>query len=526
MNRFAALIDRLANEAQTAHRISILCDYLKSSPDPERGLALGLLAGKNPYKAITRNQIRAMVEKRVDHELFQLSRNFLGDALETIALIWPARPGANRPPGLEDIVNSLKDRPGKAVCDLVESWLDALTPDGRYALIKLLTGTILAKADPGLVQAAIAKLGDLAPADIKALWHSQSPPYRALLAYAEGQGPRPAARDDLALRPQVAPRIVRDEDIANLDLGQYRAQWVYRGLSVQWISDGTKTILLALSGENVTQAFPELQMAKGPSAPVASAHIQGVVQIMIDGAIQPTSALQKRLARQRATPALIRQYPAILRAYDLLGLDGQDLRELSFDQRHQLLIEFLKKTQLTQAHLVPPFSFPGRNGLVVLHDALPGEVDGLLLSSVDGRDPLIWPRKPDRINAILLYATRGQGRYASQFTEFTFGLWRAGQIVPIGRAQNTLAPSDLSRVEVFVAENTIDRFGPVRVVAGPSTPGLVMHLEFDGVDYLTRHKAGFGLRGLRISAISWDMAPAQADSLASLVAPIPDSHQS
>ena len=52
----------------------------------------------------------------MDPQLFALSYDYVGDLAETVALVWPAKPGANREPELPEVVEALRSRlaPGSA----------------------------------------------------------------------------------------------------------------------------------------------------------------------------------------------------------------------------------------------------------------------------------------------------------------------------------------------------------------------------------------------------------------------------
>ena len=45
MNRFAALLDRLAYEPGRNNKLRLMTDYFRGTPDPERGFALAALTG-------------------------------------------------------------------------------------------------------------------------------------------------------------------------------------------------------------------------------------------------------------------------------------------------------------------------------------------------------------------------------------------------------------------------------------------------------------------------------------------------
>ena len=90
MNRFAALLDRLAYEGGRNNKLRLIADYLRQTPDPERGWALAALTGALSFQHAKPGMIRALIAERTDPVLFALSYDYVGDLSETVALMWPA----------------------------------------------------------------------------------------------------------------------------------------------------------------------------------------------------------------------------------------------------------------------------------------------------------------------------------------------------------------------------------------------------------------------------------------------------
>ena len=89
MRAFADLIDALVYTRSRNAKLRLIGDYLKVTPDPDRGWALAALTGEVDLPAVKPAAIRAMIEERVDPLLFRLSRDYVGDTAETVALMWP-----------------------------------------------------------------------------------------------------------------------------------------------------------------------------------------------------------------------------------------------------------------------------------------------------------------------------------------------------------------------------------------------------------------------------------------------------
>ena len=93
------LLERLAFTPARNGKLRLLTDYLRDTPDPDRGWGLAAITRDLTLDAVKPAMLRAITAARVDPELFALSYDFVGDLAETIALIWPApdAPPTTRP---------------------------------------------------------------------------------------------------------------------------------------------------------------------------------------------------------------------------------------------------------------------------------------------------------------------------------------------------------------------------------------------------------------------------------------------
>ena len=92
MNRFAALLDRLAYEPGRNNKLRLMTDYFRGAGDPERGWALAALTGSLRFAHAKPGMIRTLIAERTDPVLFELSYDYVGDLSETVALMWPRSP--------------------------------------------------------------------------------------------------------------------------------------------------------------------------------------------------------------------------------------------------------------------------------------------------------------------------------------------------------------------------------------------------------------------------------------------------
>src|ERR1700712_4890273 len=172
MNRFAELLDRLSYEPARNNKLRLIADYLRKTEDPERGWALAALTGALTFKHAKGGMIRALIAERVDPALFEMSYDYVGDLSETVALMWPVDESkrANRTPTVTDVVETLSTLGKAELPAQMTRWLDALDENGRWALLKLVTGGMRIGVSARLAKTAAATLGDKAPDEVEIIW--------------------------------------------------------------------------------------------------------------------------------------------------------------------------------------------------------------------------------------------------------------------------------------------------------------------------------------------------------------------
>ncbi len=544
MNRFAELLDRLAYEPGRNNKLRLLTDYFRSTGDPERGWALAALTGALSFPHAKAGLIRQLIAERADPVLFELSYDYVGDLSETVALMWPASSSPARGGGneisLTAVVETLATLGKAQLPQQLARWLDALDETGRWALIKLVTGGLRIGVSARLAKAAVAALGDKDAQEIELTWPGLVPPYRELFAWLESRAAKPASGEVAPFRPPMLAHALDDADLQGLAASDFMAEWKWDGIRVQAVAGhqddrhdsglGSHLIarLYSRTGEDISKSFPDLLDALHlPGA------IDGELLIMREGRVQSFNVLQQRLNRKTVTPKLVAEFPAHLRAYDLLADGGEDLRGLPFAERRVRLEAFVARLGDHRVDLSPMVAFASWDELTAArkHPAAAGAgadaeaVEGVMLKR---RDALYlpgrpkgpwwkWKRDPFIIDAVLMYAQRGHGKRSSFYSDYTFGVWTKGEdgdeLVPVGKAYFGFTDEELVQIDRFVRRNTTDRFGPVREVVHEADQGLVLEVAFEGLQRSTRHKSGLAMRFPRINRLRWDKPPGEADRL-------------
>lgn len=523
MKAFAELLDRLAFTPARNGKLRLMTEYFQATADPARGYGLAALTGELDFAGAKPALIRGLVETRVDPVLFGWSYDYVGDLAETVALIWPERPGANRPPELPDVVARLSMAGRSEVPGLLENWLDALDATGRWALLKLITGGLRVGVSARLAKTALAGMTgeESALGEIEEVWHGVEPPYLELFAWLEGRRPRPEIDARAAFRPLMLAQPLDEGELDGLEAADYMAEWKWDGIRVQLAAGAEKARLFSRNGDDISNAFPDLL-----EAAAFDAVVDGELLVVRSGEVAPFNDLQQRLNRKTVSAKMLSRFPAHLRIYDLLFDRDEDLRALPFVERRRRLEAWYEERRPERMDLSPLIDFADWPALATLREeARARGIEGLMLKRADspylaGRPKgswFKWKRDALTLDTVLMYAQRGHGKRSSFYSDYTFGAWREGEggqpeLVPVGKAYFGFTDEELKRLDKWVRDNTVERYGPVRAVK----PGLVLEVAFDAVQRSTRHKSGLAMRFPRVHRIRWDKPPEEADEVATL----------
>jgi len=530
MRAFAELLDRLSLTASRNAKLTMVRDYLRETPDPDRGWALAALTGELSFDAAKPAFIRKAIEARMDPQLFWWSYDYVGDLAEAVSLVWPARPGANREPELSEVVEGLKSANRAEAQGRIEAWLDAL-PQARerWALLKLVTGALRVGLSARLAKQAAADIGGVAVAEVEELWHALHPPYEDLFAWLEGRSDKPASENPARFRPAMLAQAIDEAvDFARLHPADYAAEWKWDGIRVQAAHEGSLRRLYTRTGDDISRTFPDILDALDDEGV-----IDGELLVIRDGKVAPFADLQQRLNRKTVDAKLMAAYPAAIRAYDLLQDGPDDTRGLPLAERRKRLEAFVARQANPRIDLSPMQPFESWADLAELRaNPPPGDpqvAEGLMLKRWDSdyvagrpKGPWFkWKRDPLLVDAVLMYAQRGHGKRSSYYSDYTFGVWTmdaAGQrsLTPVGKAYFGFTDEELLQIDKYVRDNTIERFGPVRSVRAEPHHGLVFEVAFEGLQRSTRHKSGVAMRFPRINRIRWDKPAGEADELEAL----------
>ena len=524
MHAFAELLDSLIYTRSRNAKLKLVADYVRRIPDPDRGWAMAALTGDLDLPAVKPAMIRALAETRIDPVLFRMSRDFVGDTAETVALLWepPAIPPDASPISVTEAVERLRHLSRSDAPAELARMLDRLDPEERFALLKMATGEARIGLSARLAKTALAQAYDADVDLIEELWHGLDPPYTRLFDWLEGRAPQPSPADVPVFRPFMLAHGLED---ARVDLADYVPEWKWDGIRVQVVRVGEQTRLYSRTGDDVTASFPDVAAAFTEQGAVdGELMIRGEHQgaSLEEGGAGSFNALQQRLGRKVVSQKTLDEYPAFVRLYDLLVDGTDDLRTLPWTERRARLEAFVPRLDPDRFDLSRVIEAADFTELEAIRaGARDAAIEGVMLKRRDspyvgGRRAGLWykwKRDPLTADCVIMYAQRGSGRRSSYYSDYTFGCWTAdGELQPVGKAYSGITDEELRQLDRFVRQHTVNRFGPVREVEKT----LVLEIAFDSIHESKRHKSGVAMRFPRIARIRTDKPAAEADQVETL----------
>ena len=524
MRRFAALFESLDSTTSTRAKIDAMRMYFEAADPADAAWAIYVLMGRRAKRSVGPALLRAWLreEAQLPGWLIDETYESVGDLAETIALLVPNdRPATSAPAislteWLTSRIQPLAQKDEAQKRRTVVGWWHELPYGECFLVNKLLTGALRVGVSRALVTRALAEclgqpraqierglMGDWQPG--AAFWEQLSR-NEANLQIAH---PYPFY---LASPLEGPPQRLGDRE-------SWLAEWKWDGIRGQIVRRGSQCVLWSRGEEIITDRFPEIVDAAQLLA--AGTVLDGEILAGAGVDILPFSRLQQRIGRRKLTSKILQEIPAQFVAYDLLELNGEDWRARPLRERRARLEQLLLDTGAPVLRLSPPAAGHSWDELTGTRNlARSRGVEGLMLKQWNspygtGRQRggwWKWKVDPFMVDAVLLYAAPGHGRRSNLYTDYTFGVWRDADLVPIAKAYSGLTDKEIRRLDVWIRRNTQERFGTVRSVA----PTHLFELAFEGIASSSRHKSGIALRFPRIVRWRTDKPVAEANTLADL----------
>jgi len=527
MKAFAALYQTLEHSTGTHDKRAAIAAYVQQVPRADAAWGLWLLAGNKLRRIAGSGELRTWLGEVAGLPPWLIDDSYahVGDLAETLALLLTGTPSPGDDVPLhvwieQYLLPVAGADPETRRRAIVEAW--ARLPDGeRLVFNKLLTGALRVGVSLKLVQQALADLSDVPVAVLAQRMLGDWPPTAAFLDALLSTEVLESDREQPYPFFLASPLESAPEQLG--DVADWLLEWKWDGIRAQLIRRRGDIALWSRGEERLDGRFPEIEAAA--LALPRDAVIDGELLAWGEGDTPlPFSALQTRIQRRRPGSKHLAAAPARLLAYDLVELDGEDLREQPLALRRQRLAELLGEADDPRLVLSPDVRVDTWAQAAALRASSRGRgVEGLMLKRRaspyrSGRrrgDWWKWKVDPLTLDAVLLYAQAGHGRRSTLYTDYTFGVWNdAGDLVPVAKAYSGLDDSEILALDRWIRAHTRERFGPVRSVDAEQ----VFELGFEGVNLSSRHKSGVAVRFPRILRWRHDKQAADADRLETLKA--------
>jgi DNA ligase-1 len=532
MKRFALLYTAIDETNATNEKVSALVSYFQTAPAADAAWAVHFLSGRRPKRLVGSRKLAAWAseEAGVPEWLFEESYQAVGDLAETITLILPDTGRSSDQPLREWVEERLLRLRGEDEDIqrevMVRSWRE-LDRRERFVWNKLITGSFRVGASQRLVTRALAEVSGLDDGVVAhrlmGAWEPTAEFFQRLIA--------PDTRDTDVSRPYpfFLAYPLEQEPAALGNVEEWLVEWKWDGIRAQLVRRTGKTFLWSRGEELLSGRFPEVE-GIGSFLPDGTV-IDGELLPWVDGNPMPFAQLQRRIGRKNLGRKLLEEVPAVLVVYDLLEHLGEDIRCHPLSERRTRLAAIVESLSSSGRLLLSP-EVPVENWeAVALSRCAARDVgaEGLLVKrrcsayGVGRRrgDWWKWKVDPLSVDAVLIYAQAGSGKRAGLFTDYTFGIWEGGHLVPFAKAYSGLTDEEIRKVDQFIRRNTLEKFGPVRTVK----PELVFELQFEGIQPSTRHKSGIAVRFPRMARWRTDKKAEEADTIETVKALLKEGTQ-
>jgi DNA ligase-1 len=556
MKAFAELYGELdASTSNNAKLAAMQTYFVKATPE-DAAWAVYFLSGGRPRQLVPVRTLRelAVTWSGLSQWLFEECYQAVGDLAETISLVLPESPHRSTDGLAVWIEDKLLPLRGASPPDLARQLPALWAQLDRQSLmlcIKLITGSFRVGVSKLLVTRALAAMAHL---DSKRV-------AQRLVGYTD-QSHRPSGASYLKLiaaesvdehaqrggQPypfflaHALPPSAEQFEALLGPVQQWQVEWKWDGIRAQVIKRDGRLWIWSRGEELVTERFPELDslLLGLPDGTVIDGEIvawkngpPGAAQRFDPTAaqppVQPFALLQQRIGRKTLDKKILEEVPVVVLAFDLLEWQGRDLRNLPQSERRvqlEQLVEHCANPRLRVSPLVPGDTWPDLAKMREASRQL--GVEGLMLKARDAlygvgrtKDMGVWWKwkvDPFSVDAVLIYAQRGQGRRASLYSDYTFAVWDGPPdasertLVPFAKAYSGLTDEEIRQVDSIVRKTTVEKFGPVSSVQ----PSLVFELGFEGIALSRRHKSGIAVRFPRMLRWRKDKSVDEADSLSTL----------
>lgn len=526
MQAFSELFEELDTTTATSLKVAAMVRYFRAAAPADSAWAAYILSGRRLKRFIGPTLLyRWLIDAAALPEwLVEESVAAVGDMAETIALLMEnaANAAAASDISLAEWIDGrllpLRAAPVEEQHAAIVNWWRTLPYRECFILNKLLTGELRVGVSALLVTRAIAETVDVPRPDITRRLMGEWQPSKA---FWEGLASHDASGSSASTPyPFFLASPLEGGPGALGEPANWQIEWKWDGIRAQLIRRENACFIWSRGEDLITERFPEVAAAAAllPDGTV----LDGELVAWKDGAVQPFALLQQRIGRKKLSAAILRDIPVRFLAYDLLEEQHRDLRASSMSERRARLEAVLAGAPqvMSLSPLVQAAAGSWEDLAALRAQSRARGVEGLMLKALDsrygtGRERGAWWKwkiDPYTFDAVMLYAHPGHGRRSNLYTDYTFGVWRDAELVPIAKAYSGLSNAEIAELDRWIRAHTLEKFGPNRAVEQTQ----VFELAYEGIAASNRHKSGIALRFPRILRRRPDKPAAEADTLAAL----------
>ena len=503
---FAKLVTNVSTSTKTNDKLQSLVDYFAVAPDSDKVWVIAIFSGRRPRRAVNSRLMRDWCTEITNFPswLFDECYHTVGDLAETLALLLPETKQQDQinkslSHYLEVFIQIEKQDEEIRKKIILDSW-NQMSRDERFVFNKLITGSFRIGVSQKTIVNALAKTVELSASviahRISGNWDPVTTTFEDLLSEA-------ASVSDFSKPYPFYLAYALEENPESLgEPADWQAEWKWDGIRGQMIKRNNELFVWSRGEELMTDKFPEYFILKDllPDGIV----IDGEIIPAVDGKPLPFSVLQTRIGRKNIGKKQLLDAPICFFAYDLLEYNGEDIRNLTMQERREILEKIILPIRNRSIQISEIIHFDSWKQLEETRaHSREMNSEGIMLKRKNsdykvGRkrgDWWKWKIDPLTIDCVMVYAQKGSGRRSNLYTDYTFAVKDGDQLVTFTKAYSGLTDKEFAQVDNFVKRNSIEKFGPVRTVK----PELVFEIAFEGIAASNRHKSGVALRFPRMS---------------------------
>ncbi|SEO53712.1 ATP-dependent DNA ligase [Actinacidiphila rubida] len=497
----ARVSGEIARTSARSRKTELLAEFFRAAEPADVPIAIAYLAGRLPQGRLGVGWA-ALRDRAAPAAEATLTVRDVDAALTAVSEVSGTGAQAGRRALLQDLFGAATEREQQYLLGLVtgevrQGALDAAAAEGLAAATE---------APPAAVRRAVMLTGALEPVA------------QALLA----RGPEALEEFALTVGRPLLPMLAssaKSVEEAVAKAGPCAVEEKLDGIRVQVHGDHGSVGIYTRTLDDVTERLPEI--ARTAASLAADRFILDGEVLAFDeaGRPRPFQETAGRVGSRVDVAAAAEAMPVHAVFFDVLSVDGRDLLDLPYTERHEALERLVPEALRVRRAVVAD---PGDGTQVsaaaeFFRHALERGHEGVVVKSSDapyaaGRRGASWLKvKPvHTLDLVVLAVERGHGRRTGKLSNLHLGA-RAedGSFVMLGKTFKGLTDAMLDWQTERLGALAVEDDGYTVTVR----PEMVVEIAYDGVQTSPRYPAGLTLRFARVVRYRGDKSAAEADTV-------------